>query len=798
MTIFNRLGPRPLPPRPPRPKAVAPKAKPVAEKAKAAAAAASKKARAPAAPTARSVPGAADSFSAAPARRAPVNLSGAPISGAPVSSAAANAARGLLAQHVTGPQAFSYDRALPGAVSHLSGFSYAPEGAGSLAADAIARNALTGRTDLGTDGQLNCVEGAVEAQDHFAEQKPPVKTELVVANDHAVLRMPDGRYLDPTRVMDGNAGADPFLSSQEAEQFRGVDGITVEERRTMEATARQAAAELPPGATQAQREQAAIGAVRSLASKGALDEASALQRANNNGAVDPATVERAQQDALHVEQVNTNQGPEAAADELERLATENKDVPGYTDVLIGASGGTISSISTELGRRITEDDDGDATKNILDSLSTVAELAGPDARTGLGNIVASHLPPSGELNQFDDAFSDLKGDGKGGALGNAIVDSLRRGGNTAAADALAKDVAAPAEGASQPATGTEHSASTQLAGQELEPDHEFEVSNQEPVTEGTEGQQVAPAEEGTEIASVSGEASAEASAGLEASGSTEVNGVAVEGEISGPQVRVGATADARVSTTGVDVEVKVAVDATLAQAGASGTVTVPVGLPGGEQLDVTVQVGANGEVGATGELNIKVHLGPDGTPEVSVSGEGFAGAKGSITGGVVVSHEGQQIISGEITASGVVGAAGSAEASFGISDDGISFHAKGEVAVGAGWGVEVSGTVNPGAALETTRQIFQGLAAEGIDKAVGWAGNSGEMVWDGAQVAGGAIWDGANWGAGQASEGAAAVWNGTKWVGREGSEVVWNGAKWVGGGIKGAAEEVWDKATGWL
>ncbi len=796
MSIINRFGRRPLPRPPPKPKPVAPKAKPAVASAKA------NKAKAPSAPTARNTPAAADSFSAAPARRAPVNLSGAPVSGAPLSSAAANAARGLLAQHVTGPQAFSYDRALPGAVSHLSGFSYAPEGAGSLAADAIARNALTGRTDLGTDGQLNCVEGAVEAQDHFAEQKPPVKTELVVANDHAVLRMPDGRYFDPTRVMDGNAGADPFLSSQEAEQFRGVDGITVEERRSMEATARQAAAELPPGATQAQREQAAIGAVRSQAGKGALDEASALQRANNNGAVDPATAERAKQDAAHVAQVNTDQGPEAAADELERLATENKDVPGYTDTLIGASSGTINEISTELGRRITADDDGDATKNILDSLSTVADLAGPDARTGLGSIVASHLPQSGELNQFDDAFSDLKGDGKGGALGNAIVESLRGRGNTAAADALAQDVAAPAEGASQPATGTEHTASTQLAGQELEPDHEFEVSNQDPAATGaegtTEGQQAAPAEEGTEIASVSGEASAEASAGMEVSGSGEVNGVAVEGEISGPQVRVGATADASVSTTGVDVEVKVAVDATLAQAGASGTVTVPVGLPGGEQLDVTVQVGANGEVGATGELNIKVHLGVDGTPEVSVSGEGFAGAKGSITGGVVVSHEGQQIISGEITASGVVGAAGSAEASFGISDDGISFHAKGELAVGAGWGVEVSGTVNPEAALQASQQIAQGLAAEGIDAAVGWAGNSGEMVWDGAQVAGGAIWDGANWGAGQASEGAAAVWNGTKWVGREGSEVVWNGAKWVGGGIKGAAEEVWDKATGWL
>ncbi|WP_309893360.1 hypothetical protein [Archangium sp.] len=795
MSIFNRLGPRLLPPPPPKPKPVAPKAKPVKPP----------PAKAPLAPTARGLP-TADGFSAAPSRPAPVNLSGASVA-----SAMANAARGLLAQNVTGPQAFSYDRALPGAVSRLSGFSYAPEGAGSLAADAIARNALTGRTATGTDGQLNCVEGAVEAQDYFAEQTPPVKTELVVAGDHAVLRMPDGRYFDPTQVMDGKVGADPFLSSQEAEQFRGVDGITVEERRTMENGARQAAAELPPGATQAQREQAAIGAVRSLASEGALDEASALQRANNDGTVAsttptaPETVERAQQDALHVEQVYTEQGPEAAADELERLATENKDVPGYTDVLVGASAGTINNISAELGRRITENDDG-ATKNILSSLSTVAELAGPDMRTGLGNIVASHLPASGELNQFDDAFSDLKGDGKGGALGNAIIESLRGRGNTAAADALAEDVAAPAAGEPSTETGTERSGSATLAESEMEPDHQLEVTNQEPATAGTEGteapREAAPAEEGTELASVEGEAEAEASAGLEASGSTEVNGVAVEGEISGPQVRVGATGSASVSTTGVDVEVKVAVDATLAQAGASGTVTVPVELPGGETLEVTVQIGAEGEVGATGELNIKVHLGLDGQPQVSVSGEGFAGAKGSITGGVVVSHEGKQLMSGELTASGMVGVAGSAEASFGLSDDGISFSAKAEVAVGAGWGIEVSGTVDPGATLQATQEIVQGLATAGLEAGATWTGNlaenAGEMVWDGAQVAGGAIWDGANWGAGKASDGAAAVWNGTKWVGREGSEVVWNGAKWVGGGFKDGVEKVWDGISGIL
>jgi hypothetical protein len=766
---------------------VAPKAKPAVAAPKA------NKANKAKAPTARSTPAAADSFSAAPARRAPVNLSGAPVPGAPVLSAAANAARGLLAQNVTGPQAFSYDRALPGAVSHLSGFSYSPEGAGSLAADAIARNALTGRTDLGTDGQLNCVEGAVEAQDHFAEQKPPVKTELVVADDHAVLRMPDGRYFDPTKVMDGNAGADPFLSSQEAEQFRGVDGITVEERRSMEASARQAAAALPPGATQAQREQAAIGAVRSQAGKGALDEASALERANNNGAVDPATVERATQDALHVEQVNTNQGPEAAADELERLATENKDVPGYTDTLIGASAGTIDSISTELGRRITEDDDGDTTKNILDSLSTVADLSGPDARTGLGNIVASHLPQSGELNQFDDAFSDLKGDGKGGALGNAIVGSLRGRGNTAAADALAQDVAAPPAGGPE-VTVLEQNGSNELAGREVEADRQFAVG-EEPAATGAEGQPGTAPTEGPELMNVSAEASAEADSGLGVEGTTEVAGVEVQGELSGPQVRIGATADATVNTSGVDVEVKVAVDATLAQAGASGTVTVPVDLPGGEQLDVTVQVGAEGKVGATGELNVKVHLGADGNPQVSVSGEGFAGIQGSLTGGVVVSHEGTPIVEGSVAVTGTVGAAASADASVSVTDTGFSFHAKGQLAVGAGWGVEVNGTVNGGAALETSKQIFAGLAAEGIDKAKGWAGNSGEMVWDGAQVAGGAVWDGASWGAGQASEGAVAVWNGTKWVGREGSEVVWNGAKWVGGGAKDAAGKVWDEAT---
>lgn len=142
---------------------------------------------------------------------------------------------------------------------------------GSTAAQAIAENALSGETATGTDGDLNCVEAAVDCQERFAAQG--VNSEIVVVGDHAVLRLDDGTYYDPTNQR--------LLTSEEAKPFEGVDGITVAEREYLEDQARAGAAGAGPNATPEQQLAAATNAVTEAASARGIDEPSATELAND-------------------------------------------------------------------------------------------------------------------------------------------------------------------------------------------------------------------------------------------------------------------------------------------------------------------------------------------------------------------------------------------------------------------------------------------------------------------------------------------------------------------------------------
>jgi len=234
----------------------------------------------PAAPTSGFVPRGAAPYQLAPS--AP-QLS---VQGAGFSPAA-------LQRLVASGQTPELSRAQPydvaGATRNLSGYRYAPEGDGTTVAEAVAEHVVRGGVATGKDGALNCTQAAYESQDYFARQNPPVQTEIVAADDHAVLRMPDGRYWDPSRAM---IGQDGFLSRTEARPYEGVDGVTVAERRDLEAAATASMAALGSGASADERLVAArAGAEQratTLGADGQAGEASAIARANDvNGSEDP-------------------------------------------------------------------------------------------------------------------------------------------------------------------------------------------------------------------------------------------------------------------------------------------------------------------------------------------------------------------------------------------------------------------------------------------------------------------------------------------------------------------------------
>ena len=301
MSWINRLQRR-LPP-PPPPKPAAPKVAP-----------------APARPAAqrRPLPSGVSTFEPARAARP-----GMPNLGSSFQPEPARAVGGAAPVRASSPRPTD-----TGAITRaLSRYDYAAETpAGTTAATSIAVMATHGgKPDLGADGKLNCVQGAAYAQTLFAQQEPPVDTELVVGrNDHAVLRMPEGSYYDPERAM---SGQDPLVPESEAHYYDGVDGITLGERTRLEGEARTAFSQAQAsGQDLTGSQQAATDAVTRASGKGALDEPSATTAAN--GAVrtselpdGPAKALAAAQDQLEVsdasvlgerEQVNAEADQQAA------------------------------------------------------------------------------------------------------------------------------------------------------------------------------------------------------------------------------------------------------------------------------------------------------------------------------------------------------------------------------------------------------------------------------------------------------------------------------------------------------
>lgn len=202
-------------------------------------------------------------------------------------------------------------------------------------------------------------------------------------------------------------------------------------------------------------------------------------------------------------------------------------------------------------------------------------------------------------------------------------------------------------------------------------------------------------------------------------------GVQGEAHVNGPSLKVDGNAEAKVGPGGIDVNLSVDVSATAVEAGASATKTFQVEVAG-EQIEITVDLSAEGVVGADGKLNLDIHIGTDGNVSVQAGAEGFAGARGALTGGVTVSHEGRELASGSVELSATAGVSGDAHANIELTGEGLSFDVGAEASVGAGFGVDVNGNINGGNTARFLGEVLGGLAEEGVE----WAGDKLEDVGD--------------------------------------------------------------------
>lgn len=168
-------------------------------------------------------------------------------------------------------------------------------------------------------------------------------------------------------------------------------------------------------------------------------------------------------------------------------------------------------------------------------------------------------------------------------------------------------------------------------------------------------------------------------------------GIDVKGEVTGPSFKFDGEANVQAKgLKGVDINLKLEVEANLIKAEGSAEKEFKFKV-NGEDVSVKVKLGAEGNVGIDGSINLKVHVGKDGV-SVTAGAEGFAGAKGSLSGQITTSINGKEVAKGKLGVTAAAGAMAGAEIEAGFTH----FKAKAYAAVGVGVGFDISGNVNAG------------------------------------------------------------------------------------------------------
>lgn len=166
------------------------------------------------------------------------------------------------------------------------------------------------------------------------------------------------------------------------------------------------------------------------------------------------------------------------------------------------------------------------------------------------------------------------------------------------------------------------------------------------------------------------------------------NGFKAETYVNGPSFEMTGGMSARKNGWGLDVDVNLKVDANLLKAGASIEREFKVKV-NGEDVAVKVKLGADAQVGINGEVKLRLHVGKDGV-SLQAGAEGFAGARGSLSGSLELKVNDKKVLGGELKLTAAAGAMAGAEFEAGHG----TFKAKAYAAVGVGMGVELTGTYN--------------------------------------------------------------------------------------------------------
>lgn len=165
-------------------------------------------------------------------------------------------------------------------------------------------------------------------------------------------------------------------------------------------------------------------------------------------------------------------------------------------------------------------------------------------------------------------------------------------------------------------------------------------------------------------------------------------GVTANGFVEGPSFELKGSASVQnQGWSGFDVNVDLKIEANLLKAGGSVEKEFKFKV-NGEDVAVKIKLGAEGQVGIDGSVQLKLHVGKDGV-SVSAGAEGFAGAKGSLAGEITTSINGNEVAKGKLGITAAAGAMAGVEFEAGLTH----FKTKAYAAVGVGVGIEVSGEV---------------------------------------------------------------------------------------------------------
>jgi hypothetical protein len=208
-------------------------------------------------------------------------------------------------------------------------------------------------------------------------------------------------------------------------------------------------------------------------------------------------------------------------------------------------------------------------------------------------------------------------------------------------------------------------------------------------------------------------------------------GIETNAYAEGPSFTANAEVDADIGLDGIDVNLQVDIDATAVEAGASATKRVEFEIAG-EEYAVELDLEAMGKIGADGHINLDLHVGTDGQLSINASANGFAGAQASLTGSIELSHEGDTLASGSITASASAGVSGDAHANIGLNGGNLEFDVGVEATAGLGLGVEIEGSINPGNILEAVGETAAAVGGEILENVAEGAINAGDAVLDAA------------------------------------------------------------------